>query len=470
MATATQDAAREKQSVALRSLLAAVGLTAAKLVVGLATNSLGILSEAAHSGLDLVAAAVTLWAVRISSQPADREHTYGHGKFENLSALIETLLLLLTCVWIVWEAARRLFFGEEIHVEANIWAFLVVMASIVVDYRRSQALMHAARKYKSQALEADALHFSTDIWSSCVVLFGLTGVLAAEVLGLPWLMKADAVAASGVAVIVIWVGVQLGRRAIDDLLDRIPDSIREEVILAAAAVPGVEAVRQVRVRRSGGELFADMTVQVDHRAAFEGAHEIADQAASAVRSALPSTDVVVHVEPTEPGKDDPLAMVRLLAARYRLGAHGIRLYEEPPDRVLELHLEVDPTLTLDDAHRQASRFERVVRENLAGITRVITHIEPAAEAQTPLAAQPIPHQEIERALGEFFASNPGFAEPHQVQVRRVGGVVTVSLHVRLDPATGIIDAHSASERLESYLRRQVPGIDRVLIHVEPKRG
>jgi cation diffusion facilitator family transporter len=470
MAVASDHAAREKQTVALLSLLAAVGLTAGKLIVGLATNSLGILSEAAHSGLDLVAAVVTLWAVRISSRPADQDHTYGHGKFENLSALVETLLLLLTCVWIVWEAAQRLFFDEHIHVQANVWAFLVVIASIIVDYRRSRALMHAARKYKSQALEADALHFSTDIWSSCVVLLGLIGVRAADVLELPWLMKADAVAASGVAVIVIWVGVQLGRRAIDDLLDRIPDSIREAVATAAAAVPGVVAVRQVRVRRSGGELFADMTVQVDHRAAFEGAHEIADRAASAVREALPSTDVVVHVEPTEPGTDDPLALVRMLAARYRLGAHGIRLYEEDGQRILELHLEVDPTLTLDEAHAQASRFERVVRENLNTVSRIITHIEPAGEAHTPLAAQPIPQLEIERALDEFFAANPGFAEPHQVQVRRIGGVATVSLHIRLDPATGIVDAHSASERLESFLRRRVPGIDRVMIHVEPLRG
>jgi cation diffusion facilitator family transporter len=466
----TDHAAREKHSVALGSLLAAVGLTAGKLVIGVATNSLGILSEAAHSGLDLVAAGVTLWAVHVSSQPADQDHTYGHGKFENLSALIETLLLLLTCVWIVWEASRRLFFAEDVHVEANFWAFLVVMVSIAVDYTRSRALMRAAHKYKSQALEADALHFSTDIWSSCVVLFGLAGVLVAQVFEQPWLMKADAVAAAGVAVIVIWVGVQLGRRAIDDLLDRIPDSIRREVVAAAAGVPGVVDVRHVRVRRSGGELFADMTVSVDHKAAFEGAHEIADQAETAVRAVLPAADVVVHIEPTASGVEDPMTLVRSLAARHHLGAHGIRIYEEGPDRVLELHLEVDPTLTLEEAHSQTSRFEQTLRGRLPAIARVITHIEPAGEPHAPLASQWVPQEEIERALEEFFRANPGFAEPHQVQVRRVGGVTTVSLHVRLDPATGIVDAHNASERLESYLRRRVPGIDRVLIHVEPRRG
>jgi len=271
-------------------------------------------------------------------------------------------------------------------------------------------------------------------------------------------------------VIVIGVGVRVGRRAIDDLLDRNPDSIRAEVIAAATSVPGVVEVSQVRVRRSGGEMFADMTVSVDHTAAFAGAHEIADQAESAVHAVLGSADVVVHVEPTEPEADDPLSLVRALAARQHLGAHGGRIYEEGSEQVLELHIEVDPTLTLDEAHGQTSRFEQTLRERLPQIARIITHIEPAGETHAPLAAQSVPQEEIDRALAEFVAAHPGFAEPHHVQVRRVGGVTTVSLHVRLNPATGIVDAHSASERLESFLRRRVPGIDRVLIHVEPRRG
>jgi cation diffusion facilitator family transporter len=174
---------QEKRWVAASSVLAAVLLTTLKLVVGLVTNSLGILSEAAHSGLDLVAAGMTFWAVRISGQPADREHIYGHGKFENLSALFETLLLLLTCVWITYEAFSRLFFQEEVQVDPSLWAFLVVVVSMVVDFSRSRALKRTAAKYASQALEADALHFSTDIWSSGVVLVGLIGVWAGGALG-----------------------------------------------------------------------------------------------------------------------------------------------------------------------------------------------------------------------------------------------------------------------------------------------
>ena len=263
---------REKRRVALASLAAALLLTGTKLGVGCWTNSLGILSEAAHSSLDLLAAAITLWAVRISGQPADREHTYGHGKVENLSALAETLLLLATCAWIVYEATGRLWSGTAIHVEANVWAFGVVLLSIAVDFSRSGALRKAARKYSSQALEADALHFSTDIWSSAVVLLGLCLVRASDALELPWLVQADAVAALGVAAIVVGVSVRLGKKSIDDLLDSIPQGLHGSVAAAIRQVAGVEEVTRLRLRRSGPDVFADVAVAVRRGAAFERAH------------------------------------------------------------------------------------------------------------------------------------------------------------------------------------------------------
>ncbi len=201
MEAPTQSAEQEKQRVALSSVVAAVFLTGIKMVVGLLTNSLGILSEAAHSGLDLIAAGVTYFAVRVSDLPPDSEHTYGHGKVENLSALIETLLLLATCIWIVYEAVTRLF--EPVQVEATLWSFVVMGLSIVIDISRSRALMKVAKKYDSQALEADALHFSTDVWSSSVVILGLMAVWAAQwleantALSVAWLYRADSAAALG---------------------------------------------------------------------------------------------------------------------------------------------------------------------------------------------------------------------------------------------------------------------------------
>ncbi len=290
-------AQQEKSSAALTSVLAAIGLTAFKIVVGLLTGSLGILAEAAHSALDLVAALVTLVAVRMSGQPADREHPYGHGKIENLSALFETLLLLATCVWIIYEAIQRLFF-KEVMVELSIWAFVVMATSIVIDYNRSRILYRAAKKHNSQALEADALHFSTDIWSSSVVIFGLIGVFIAERFeGLAFLHKADSIAALGVAVIVIYVSFQLGLRTVRGLLDTAPKGLAERISQAVESVPGVVNCHSLRVRTSGPYLFVDAHVNMDGSRSLESAHDLTELIEAKIHEIAPEADVTIHAEP-----------------------------------------------------------------------------------------------------------------------------------------------------------------------------
>lgn len=460
----------DKRWVASSSLLAAVLLTSTKLGVGLWTNSLGILSEAAHSALDLAAAAVTLWAVRVSSRPADREHTYGHGKVENLSALFETVLLLVTCVWIIYEAVERLFFAKPFEVNPNVWAFLVVILSIVVDFSRSRALKRAADKYASQALEADALHFSTDIWSSCVVLLGLCGVVLGERLGIPWLIQADAVAALGVAVIVVGVSLQLGKKSVQDLLDGVPRGLQESVATAARNVPGVEEVTQLRLRRSGPNMFVDVTVTVGRAAAFETAHDIAHNVEAALHAMLANADVVVHVEPIAPDHEDVSTVVRLLAARHGLGAHGIRIYEEHGQRWLELHLEVSDTLLLDEAHRQATAFEQELRKSLSNVKRIVTHIEPTGDAAATVQTEPAGQLQVQKAIGEFLESYPLHVSPHDVRVQLAGGELAVSFHCTLDGSTAITAAHDLTVQLEEHLRNRVPGLGRVVIHVEPDKS
>jgi len=283
------DSLREKQSAALSSLLAAVGLTAFKMIVGLLTGSLGILAEAAHSGLDLVAAALTFLAVRFSGRPADRTHNYGHGKVENLSALAETLLLLITCVWILMEAIHRLRFHREA-IQVTVWSLAVMVTSIVIDVSRSRMLGRMARKHRSQALEADALHFQTDVWSSAVVIAGLAGVK----FGLWW---ADAVAAIGVSVVVVWVSVQLGRRTIDGLLDTAPAGMVEQIAAVVSAVPGVRDCHHVRLRYSGPMLFIDLHVLVDGKQTLLEAHTLTETIETAIREIAPQSDVTVHPEP-----------------------------------------------------------------------------------------------------------------------------------------------------------------------------
>jgi len=457
----------EKCRVALSSLVAALGLVGMKLGVGLWTNSLGLLSEAAHSALDLVATGITLWAVHVSAKPADREHTYGHGKFENLSALAETLLLLVTCLWIIYEALGRLLGSGHGEVEPNIWAFVVMIVSIVVDVSRSRALHTAARKHRSQALEADALHFSTDVWSSLVVLGGLVGVVVAQRWGPAWLVGADAVAALVVAGVVIWVGVRLGRRSVDELLDRVPAELQQQVRMAAASAAGVLKVSQARVRRSGPNVFVDITLGVDQNTSFEQAHSISERAEAAVRSVLPHADVIVHVEPISSGNDDLTSTVRLLAARHGLGAHGIRIYELCSGRSLELHVEVEDSLTLEEAHRQTSAFEDDLRQAVPDLERIVTHIEPAGDAACTHRAQPLGQREVIALLSEFCRQSPIAFQAHDVRVHQVGEELSVSLHCTLAPHTAITTAHDLTVRVEDFLRQRIPGLGRVVIHAEP---
>ncbi len=293
----SRDGAHEKRSVALSSVLAAIGLTLFKIVVGLTTGSLGILAEAAHSGLDLMAAVMTFLAVRFSGKPADRNHLYGHGKVENLSALFETLLLLVTCFWILYEASHRLLY-HAVALKVTFWSFAVMITSIVVDLSRSRALSRTAKRYNSQALEADALHFSTDIWSSAVVILGLVLVKVSEwVPRLAFLHQADSVAAILVGLIVVYVSGRLGWRTVQALLDVAPSGLEKKIISAVELLPGVTDCHNVRVRYSGPQLFVDIHVLVDGNQTLMEAHNLTEEIERVIQGLVPNADVTVHPEP-----------------------------------------------------------------------------------------------------------------------------------------------------------------------------
>jgi cation diffusion facilitator family transporter len=287
----------EKSSAALSSLGAAVFLTGLKIVVGLLSGSLGILAEAAHSTLDFAAALITLFAVRAASKPADREHAYGHGKVENLSALVETLLLLTTCAWIIHQSISRLISGQIV-VRASIWTFAVMLVSIVVDVSRSRMLYRIAIKHRSQALEADALHFSTDVWSSVVVILGLFGVKLGQWFpGLAFLEKADPVAGLLVAAIVVWVSAKLGLRSVQELLDASPLGVAEKIKGRVEAMDSVIDCHAIRVRHSGPHYFVDLHITLDGNMTLQMAHDLTEQVERTVKEILPGADVIVHPEP-----------------------------------------------------------------------------------------------------------------------------------------------------------------------------
>jgi len=457
---------QEKRLVAATSVSVAASLVVLKLIVGLATGSLGILAEAAHSGLDLVAAFVTFLAVNLSSRPPDKEHQYGHGKIENLSASFETLLLLVTCVWIIYEAIQRLFF-KSVEIEPSVWAFGVMGVSLVALVWISRLLYAAAQKHQSQALEADALHFKTDIWSTIVVILGLTFVLIGKLSGREEMFgKADAIAALVVAMIVVYVSLQLGRRTIDALLDTAPPGLGAAIEEKVQRVPGVEHVDAVRVRRSGPETFADVTISVARSLPLEEAHEVAVAVEDAVRGVAPQSDVMVHTDPHD-DVEDVLQEVRLIARRMRLDVHNVSVQKSGERIHIALDLEVKPDLSLGEAHALASNLEKRLREEIAGVVRIDTHIEPRPQTVTTGRDVTTQRPEIVAAVREAIGDLTLIAGYHNITVLQSDDHYDVSVHCTFDRSTPIRAVHQVSDLVSQRVRQAVPSVNRVTVHPEP---
>jgi len=464
--TPQSGAAQEKRLVALQSVTGAVFITALKLVTGVVTGSLGILSEAAHSGLDLVAAGITYLAVRVSEKPADQSHHYGHQKVENFSAFIEIGLLLATCAWILFEAARRLL-GQPVEVQASWAAFGVMGVSIVVDVLRSRALKRAAARYGSQALEADALHFSTDIWSSAVVILGLAAVRAGERWGVPELQMADPIAAIGVAIITLFVSARLGRKSVEALLDAAPEGLADRVRQAVEGVAGVLGVERVRARYAGNQYFVDANIAVARGAPVEHAQSVTDDARRAIEELLPGADVMMHAAASADGVESLFDTVKRLAARRRLAVHDLAAYETGGGVGLEFHLEVDAALTLDQAHRVVSELEAEIQKEAPQVADILTHIENegALTRHTPLdAAQAAAWQEPLARIAREFRE---VLDCHRITLVGPRERPSVSCHCVFRGELAIGRAHEITSQIERRFRQAFPELERVTIHPEP---
>jgi cation diffusion facilitator family transporter len=457
----------EKQAVARNSVIAAVVITALKFVVGMTTGSLGILSEAAHSGLDLVAAVITLLSVRVSDRPADEEHHFGHGKVENFSAFIETGLLLLTCAWIVWEAVRRLLGVHHVHIEPTVGAFVVMGLSVAVDWWRSRALARVAVKYDSQALHADALHFRTDIWSSGVVILGLALVVAGRVLGWEWLALADTVAALVMAGFVVSVSSSLARQTIDALLDAAPAGVRAQVIAEARRVPGVLDVDRARIRRAGNRHFVDLSIALARNVTFERSAELSRAVSDAVHRVLSEADVVVHPVPRAADRESLFDRVRAVAARRNIGVHDLSIQEVDGVLHLEQHLELEETVTLRDAHEAVTRLEHEIRAEIPEIGEILTHIE--SEPATIERGETVVHDRgLESRLERVAAEFEDVLDMHDLRIKRVRDRLYASCHCTFSDALPLGRVHDISTELETRFKQAAPGLFRVLIHPEPQ--
>lgn len=457
----------EKQAVALSSAIAAAVLATLKIIVGVLTGSLGILSEAAHSGLDLVAAVVTYLSVRVSDKPADVDHPFGHGKIEHLSAFIETALLLVTCGWIVWEAANRLFF-RQVHVQPSAWAVAVMFISIVIDTFRSRALSRVAQKYHSQALEADALHFSTDVYSSSVVIVGLVLVYVAELKNIPWLRHADPIAALVVAGIVVYLSVRLGRRTVDALVDAAPEGASARISEAVSRVPGVLNHDRIRVRQSGPRLFVDFQIMLESNIPFEHAQSVVNVVEAKVHELYPTADVVVRAAPREPASGDLVERIRSIAHRENFQIHDVTAVDVKGRVNVNLDLELDPALRLDAAHELASRLENEIKRELPEVIEVNIHIEPLTKRVEAGDESRRARAAIEKKLLKIARETPGVLDCHALEAHQVGENILVSLHATVEPDLSVTRVHDITEDLEFKFRKAFPSIFKVNIHAEPK--
>ena len=469
MATREQEEVREKKRAALLSVGSALLLVSLKAFLVIRTGSLGVLSEALHSGLDLIAAIITYLSVRVSDQPADERHPYGHGKYENFSAFVETGLLLLTALYIIYEAFDRLFF-RSVHIQPSLMAILVLLGALAVDLTRARALTRAARKFSSEALEADALHFSTDVWSTTVVIAGVGLVWVGETWNLPSLVYADALAGLAVAAVILWVGSRLGKRTLDALLDVAPAGLQQEIGRAVARMEGVLDVERIRVRRAGNRHFVDATVSVPRTASLEQVHALSDAIERRIGEIVPS-DVMVHAEPRAPRGEHLFEAIRAVAQRLGLAIHDVTALQQDGQLFVELHLEVDENLSLGDAHRQATELEEQIRQLRDGAIDVNIHIEPLGRHIATSVSGAGEMKQLSKDIEDFLNTLPSeydeLVNCHDVRVRQVEHHILASCHCTMKGALPITQVHDVTAALEDRVKEKFPQIYRVTIHPEP---
>lgn len=454
---------KDKQIVALHSAFASAGLAVLKLSVGLLTGSLGLISEAAHSAFDLGAATLTYFAVRIGDKPADDRHPFGHGKVESVSALTETGLLFLTSAWIIYESIQRLFF-KTVAVEVTWYAFVILLISIITDFSRSHALEKIAKKTRSQALEADALHFSSDILSSAVVLVGLVAVA----LGIP---KADSIAAIGVAVFVALAGFRLGKRTVDVLVDTVPEGLTDEVIRLAKKVNGVVGIEKARVRPAGAFVFIDMVVSVSRKMQLEKAQEICTLIEQRIQKVIPEADVTVHTKPLTLDSETLIERVQIIAAKHNLPVHDIVAYTTGENRYLSFDLEVDANSTLKQAHGIASQLEKLIKEEVGNNISINIHIEPLRSGE--VISKFISNREetkVREIVESLVRTEKSIRAVNNIQIGKTRNRLFITLNCLFDDDLSLEMVHNTASKLESLIREQLPNTERAVVHAEPDPG
>jgi cation diffusion facilitator family transporter len=467
-----------KRTAALFSVLAAGVITLLKLVTGILTGSLGMLSESAHSGIDLIASAITLFSVQAADRPADELHNYGHGKIESLSAFVETGLMLGSSVWIIYQSIERIMHrGRTLDLKLSVWPFLVLLLSIAVDFARSRSLRKIAAEQRSDALAADAIHFGTDLYASGAVLLGLCATKLGEIYALPALKLADPVAALVVAAIIIKVSWHLAHRTADTLLDATPSQggataaqTRRKLIHDLGEIPGVLSVDRLRTRRSGSGYFADLTLAMPRNLTFQRSEQITFAATEAIQRVLPDADVVVHPVPTATLAESIHDRVRAVAARANLSIHDVSIAQYDNALHLELHLELDENFPLSHAHDIVTFLEGEIMREVPEIATILTHIESepsTIEHPATIERDREKARQLSHILRNVAATFPEVLDIHDIRVTNHHDRIQVNCHCTLPDELPMARVHQVITALENAYKLAAPDVSRLLIHPEP---
>ncbi len=452
---------QEKQQVAFVSMLASAALTIGKFVAGLLSGSLALMGEALHSLLDFAATAMTWFAVRVSDKPADDEHHYGHGKVESIAALIEVGLLVSVAVWLLREGVSRLWGSEPASVHVTPLALAVVVISIVVDFFRARALKRTALATKSQALEADALHFQSDMWSSLIVLGGLVAVS----LGFA---QADALAALLVAGFILLASFDLGKRTVDALMDAAPEGLAALMRESALKVHGVIGVERVRVRPVGAAIFAEMLVDVPRTLPLERVTRIKEQILAQIAVHVPEAEVVVTTQPKALDDETILERIMLISASMHVLVHHVTVQQRDGRLCVAFDIEVDGRMKLEAAHTIATRIETALREEFGAQTEVETHIEPLEVSHLDgRSCDPAVHAMMSAHIATLIPHYAGLLDVHDVRVVETDKGRVLTMHCHADPHMSVTDIHTSVDQLERTIRTHYPDLVRLITHAEP---
>ena len=465
--TVNEAESNAKIKVAITSVFAALFLTVTKLSVGLSTNSLAILAEAAHSGLDMVAAIITLIAVYLSKNPADLDHNFGHGKVENFSALNETLILIITCGWIIFEAMNRLV--HHTTPEVTIYSFGVVFLAIFIDYERSRMLFRIAKRTRSQALQADALHFSTDILSSSVVVVGLIFVKIGFTIG-------DTLAALMVAMIVIWISVRLGKSTINALMDKVPFEQYDIITKFCNKEYPEYEIKRLRLRESGPNFIGDLTILIPSDMPVTDFHRVSEAIHTQLVALIPNLDLMINAHPKEEKTQVKILNFQnvqkaidsiKLPDKTSYLTHNLTVYKNGNTNNLDLDLELPNDLTLSESYNLLQVFENQLKERIPDLNKIRIHLEPLSRTKTYFKPDTTDKNWLQNKIIEILKTIPEVLDIESIELNGHKGRLIIHLTIQLDGSQSLEKAHLTTYLIEAKIFQKIPNIDKIFIHYEP---